>query len=169
MKEREEKKMITKEELKNYIEEGRHGVTKHQMIPAINNYKDNEDVIKALQKEYPNTFKTSLRYCKKGARDACIQIFGEDISKTSPEEIQLINDLKPNRKGISMNQIIGYVESAVDEGKFDKVLQVQKFFPEYYLRSVRYIKKPTLEKIRAFAVAAKSTKDSEVIAEAVTA
>lgn len=150
--------MITKEEIRNYIEEGRHGVTRHQMIPAINNNIDNPEVIIALRKHFPNTFKASLRYCHKASRTKCMEIFGEDVSKCTAEELQLINDLKPSRKGISMNQIIQYVEQAVEEGEFDKVAKVQKYFPEYYLKSVKYIKKPVVEKIRAFVAASKAKK-----------
>ena len=151
---------MIKEELQAYIEEGRHGVTKHQMIAAVNAHYKNEDAIRALYNEYPNTFKTALRYCKKASRDACMKIFNGDISKVSQEEFLFINnELKPGRKGVSMSQIIDYVEHAVEEGNWENVAKAKHFFPEYYERSTRYIKKPIHEKINAmFAVMSASNK-----------
>lgn len=148
-------KMIKKDEIMNYIEKGPHGITKHQMIPAIDTYHDNRDVVIALYKNFPDTFASSLRYVKKASRMAVRDILGDDVSKCSPDKLALIEELEPKRKGVSMHQIINGVEGAVDAGDFEKVARIQKHFPEFYKRAKRYIKKPTLEKIRAFTVVAK--------------
>jgi hypothetical protein len=56
-----------------------------------------------------------------------------------------------------MNQIIHGVEKAVDSGNFEMVARIQRHFPEWYRRAKRYIKKPTLEKIRAFKTVSKTS------------
>ena len=150
--------MLTREEVDSYIEKGKHGVTRHQMIPAINNNMDNHDVLVALYHYFPNTFKASIRYIKIKAKNIIIDIFGEDILKVSQEELALINKLQPKRKGVTMNQIIKAIEKAVNAGDFDLVAQIQKYFPEYYSNSVKYINKPVVEKIKAYAAALKARK-----------
>jgi len=150
--------MITKEDLGKYVESGKHGVTKHQLIPAVIAHIKNKDVINALHKTYPNTFKSAFRYFKKNMKAEIIKVLGTDPSKTSAEELALIQELKPNRKGVSMHQIIDFVETNVANSKFDKIILVQKHFPEYYKRAQRYMKRQTQDKIKAFSAAKKATK-----------
>jgi len=149
--------MITKEELAKYVESGKHGVTKHQLIPAVVKNIKKKDVICALHKTYPNTFKSAFRYFKKKEKTEIVNILGVDPSKTSADELALIQELKPNRKGVSMHQIIDFVETNVAKSKFDKIALVQKFFPEYYKRAQRYMKRQTQDKIKAFSAAKKAT------------
>jgi hypothetical protein len=138
---------MNKQELKSYIMEGRYGVTKHQMIPAIQNNIDNKDVIKALYKYYPDTFSTCVRYLHKKEKEMLLQYFKKDVSTISQEKMELINILKPSKKGISMRQIIQKVEESVSAGDINLTMQIRLHFPEYFERSRRYIKRSINEKI----------------------
>ena len=139
---------MNKEELlSGYIIEGKHGVTKHQMIPAIQNNIDNKEVIKALYKYFPDTFSTTVRYLHKDEKATLKKYFKRDVSAISQEKMEMINILKPSKKGISMRQIIRKVEEYMSEGNIEMVMQIKAHFPEYFERSRRYIKRGVNEKI----------------------
>jgi hypothetical protein len=155
---------MNREELKNYIIEGKHGVTKHQMIPAIQNNIDNKDVIKSLYKYFPDTFSTSVRYLHKNEKEMLIQYFKRDVSVITQEKMELINELKPSKKGINMRQIIHKVEECVVAGNYELVMKIKTHFPEYFERSRRYIKRGINEKIDVYIKMQKFAQKGENIA-----
>lgn len=129
---------------------GPRGVTKHQMIDAITRNVDNPDNIKQLMNDYPATFAGSLRYVKKNVRDAVTAIVGDiNAEAVDEEKFELLQILKPKRKGVTYNQIIIALEHACESNDLELITKLHKHFPEQFKGSLRYMGKKyheTLEK-----------------------
>lgn len=139
----EEKKVATpakKIEISDIITAGQRGVTKHQMIPAINNNIENTKAIKMLASHYPATFNGALRYVKKAVRLAAYAIVGKN-DVVDNEKFELIQKLEPSRKGITYHQIIPALEHACDDKDYAMIVKIRKHFPEQFHGSLKYMAK----------------------------
>jgi len=124
---------------------GPRGVTKHQMIAAIERNIDNPDNIKRLKDEYPATFAGSLRYVKKSIRLKATEIIGS--IEEDEEKIELTKMLNPSRKGVTYHQIIVTIEKAFENQDYEIIKKIAKHFPEQLRGAKKYIVKKQREVI----------------------
>jgi len=134
-------------DVKNLIEPGPRGITKHQMIPAIKENIENEENIKVLYENFSDTFSGSLRYVGKAVREKAIAIIGEVAD--NEEKKALTERLKPKRKGVTFHQVITALETAAENQDFNEIRLIQKYYPEKFRGSMKYVSKKYREAIEA--------------------
>ena len=120
---------------------GPRGVTKHQMIAAINRNIDIPANIEQLAISYPSTFYGSLKYVKKAIREKAYEIVGKPDDAHDFEKAQLIQLLQPSRKGITYLQVIIALEKAADDCNYTLINKIYKYFPEQFTGALKYMAK----------------------------
>jgi hypothetical protein len=120
---------------------GPRGVTKHQMIAAINRNIDIPANIEQLATSYPSTFYGSLQYVKKAVREKAYEIVGKPDTSLDQEKMELIQLLQPSRKGITYHQVIIALEKAADECDYVLINKIYKYFPEQFTGALKYMAK----------------------------